>query len=176
MAASPPDPAPGAAPASRTIAVVPVRSLEGAKSRLGEVLDAEERRDLVVELLGRTIDALRGAEGIDAVIVVSRDEAALDIARASGVIALRQTRGGLNAALEEARATALDRRSDDNPRRPRATSRRSPQMPWAICFARSCLWPAPQEQLKREASSASSASSRTVTAGGRTCSCSPRRT
>lgn len=88
--------------------MVPVRSLEGAKSRLGEVLDPEERRDLVVELLGRTIDALRGAEGVDSVIVVSRDEAALDIARARGAIALRQTRGGLNAALEEARAMALD--------------------------------------------------------------------
>ena len=38
----------------RIVAVVPVGHLERAKSRLGEVLDAEERRDLVIGLLERT--------------------------------------------------------------------------------------------------------------------------
>ncbi len=100
--------APSDPPASRTIAIVPVRSLEGAKSRLGEVLDPEERRDLVVDLLRRTTRALRDATTIDTFIVVSRDEDALDIARDSGGIALRQTLGGLNSALEQARDTAID--------------------------------------------------------------------
>jgi hypothetical protein len=36
------------------VALVPVRSLSGAKSRLGEPLDAEERADLVLALLRRT--------------------------------------------------------------------------------------------------------------------------
>ncbi len=92
----------------RVIAIVPVRALEGAKSRLGDVLDAEERRDLVSGLLRRTLDALRDARGVDAVLVVSGDEDVLDLARAGGATALRQIGGGLNAALEQARAAAIE--------------------------------------------------------------------
>lgn len=92
----------------RTIAIVPVRALEGAKSRLGDVLDAEERRDLVVGLLARTLEALGGASGIDAAVVVSSDEAVLEIARDHGAIPLRQLGGGLNAALEQARTVAVE--------------------------------------------------------------------
>jgi 2-phospho-L-lactate guanylyltransferase len=95
-------------PGSRTIAIVPVRSLEGAKSRLGEVLDPEERRDLVVDLLQRTVRALVDSAEVDAVIVVSRDEEALDIARGLSAVGLRQTGGGLNASLEQARDAAVD--------------------------------------------------------------------
>jgi 2-phospho-L-lactate guanylyltransferase len=92
----------------RTIAIVPVRALEGAKSRLGDVLDAEERRDLVVGLLLRTLDAVRGARAIDGVIVVSGDEEVLDLARGRSATALRQLGGGLNAALEQARTVAIE--------------------------------------------------------------------
>lgn len=87
---------------------MPIRWLEGAKSRLGEALDAEERRDLVTELLGRTLDALRAADGIDLVVVVSPDEDALDLARAAGAIGLRQLGGGLNDALDQARLVAIE--------------------------------------------------------------------
>jgi 2-phospho-L-lactate guanylyltransferase len=90
------------------IAVVPVRALEGAKSRLGEALDAEERRDLVVGLLRRTLEELRRCRAVDRTIVVSADEEVLSIARSSGAIGLRQTGGGLNAALDQARAAAVD--------------------------------------------------------------------
>ena len=46
----------------RIVAIVPVRSLSGAKSRLGEPLDAEERADLVLALLRRTVaEALAAA-------------------------------------------------------------------------------------------------------------------
>jgi len=48
-------------PPVQTAVVIPVRALEGAKSRLGDVLDAEERRDLVARLLERTVGAARDA-------------------------------------------------------------------------------------------------------------------
>ena len=38
---------------SRTWAIVPIRGLETAKTRLGEDLDAEERLELVTDLLPR---------------------------------------------------------------------------------------------------------------------------
>ena len=53
-------PTPPAADLSRLVAIVPVRGLEGAKSRLGATLDAEERQALVLDLLDRTIRAARG--------------------------------------------------------------------------------------------------------------------
>lgn len=90
------------------VAVVPVRALEGAKSRLGEALDAEERRDLVVGLLRRTLAELEATTDIDRTIVISADEEVLAIARSAGATPLRQTGGGLNAALDQARAAAVD--------------------------------------------------------------------
>jgi 2-phospho-L-lactate guanylyltransferase len=92
----------------RTFAIVPVRALEGAKSRLGAALDAEERRDLVVALLQRTLAALAAARRVDRTIVVSNDEDVLDIARNAGALPLRQLGGGLNAALAQARIVAVE--------------------------------------------------------------------
>lgn len=94
--------------AGPVVAVVPVRSLAGAKSRLGEVLDAEEREELVAGLLRRTLDAIAAAPSVARTIVVSPDEAVLDLARELGATPLRQLGSGLNAALDEARAAALE--------------------------------------------------------------------
>ncbi len=91
---------------SRLVAIVPVGSLEGAKSRLGESLDPEERQALVIDLLERTIRAAVAAPGVSSVIVVSPDPAVLDIATASGAVALRQRQTGLNEGLREASAAA----------------------------------------------------------------------
>ena len=88
--------------------VIPVRALEGAKSRLGEVLDAEERRDLVTRLLEQTIAAARTAVRVDAVVVVSPDAATLSLAAAAGARALPQRGGGLNAAVGQARDLAVE--------------------------------------------------------------------
>ena len=93
---------------SRLLAAIPVRALEGAKSRLGEVLDAEERRDLVTRLLQRTIAAAQAATRVDAVVVVSPDAATLVLAAAGGARALPQRGGGLNAAVGQARDLAID--------------------------------------------------------------------
>jgi 2-phospho-L-lactate guanylyltransferase len=95
-------------PGSRrsTSVAVPVRALEGAKSRLGAVLDAEERRDLVVGMLQRTVAAALATPGVIEVIVVSPDPEVLAVADANGARPLLQHSRGLNPAFQEARAVA----------------------------------------------------------------------
>lgn len=88
----------------RTVAIIPVRGLEGAKSRLGEVLDAEERRDLVEQLLRATVSAALSTPDVTEVVVISPDPDALAVAVASGARSLAQRSRGLNPAIVEARA------------------------------------------------------------------------
>ncbi len=57
-------------PAS-TWALVPLKSSERAKSRLSEVLDAEQRRRLFFTLAKRVILALHRSRSVDAVVVVT---------------------------------------------------------------------------------------------------------
>jgi 2-phospho-L-lactate guanylyltransferase len=87
-----------------TAVVIPVRTFEGAKSRLGDVLDAEERRDLVERLLLRTVAAALKTPGVTEVLVVSPDPEVLAVASAAGARPLLQASRGLNPALQEARA------------------------------------------------------------------------
>ena len=91
----------------RVVAIVPVGALEGAKSRLGETLDAEERRDLVSRMLERTVDAALGTPGIAETLVVSPDREALAVAARLGARTLLQRSQGLNRGLREARDDAL---------------------------------------------------------------------
>jgi 2-phospho-L-lactate guanylyltransferase len=92
-----------------TWAIIPVRGLERAKSRLGGPLDAEERVDLVSRLLRRAVAAATGSSRVAGAIVVSSDPAALDLARAGGAVPVADGDLGLNPALELARDEALRR-------------------------------------------------------------------
>jgi 2-phospho-L-lactate guanylyltransferase len=88
------------------VALVPVRSLDTGKSRLGEPLDAEERADLVLGLLNKTVDQALAATRLAGVVVVSMDENLLTRARMMGAASLLQETNGLNAGLDEARVAA----------------------------------------------------------------------
>ena len=93
---------------SRVVAVIPVGTLEGAKSRLGAVLDAEERRDLVTRLAEGTIRAVVGlGDRIDETIVVTPDDDVRRLALDAGARPLRQRGHGLNAGLRQARDEAI---------------------------------------------------------------------
>jgi len=98
-------------PARRTAVVVPVRALEGAKSRLGAVLDAEERRELVELMLRRTVEAACATVGVDLVAVVSPDPDALAAGLEAGAEPIAQRSSGLNPGIAEAR-TVLGGRAD----------------------------------------------------------------
>ena len=88
------------------VALVPVRSLSGAKSRLGEPLDPEERADLIMAMLRRTVTQALASRLLDGVAVVSQDPDLLSRARAMGAASLLQASDGLNEGLEEARDSA----------------------------------------------------------------------
>jgi 2-phospho-L-lactate guanylyltransferase len=89
------------------VAIVPVGSLERAKSRLGAVLDAEERRDLVLRLAERTIRAVVGTPGVTETLVVTPDDEVRDLASRAGARPMRQRSRGLNDGLREARDEAI---------------------------------------------------------------------
>lgn len=98
--------APRPADLRRVVALVPVRTLETAKSRLGEPLDAEERATLVMAMLRRTVRAAVAARRIDAVVAVSPDPVLLAVASELGAEPVPQRTTGLNPALDEAREAA----------------------------------------------------------------------
>lgn len=92
-----------------TWAIVPIRGLETAKTRLGGDLDAEERRDLVTDLLRRTLVATRDARRIAGTIVVTMDPEAAGMARDHDAVGLVERAPGLNEAILAARSVAIAR-------------------------------------------------------------------
>ncbi len=90
-----------------TAAIIPVGALDGAKSRLGAVLDAEERLDLTLRLARATIAAAVAAERVDEVIVITPDDTVRSLAAELGARAIRQRDSGLNQGLAAARDEAL---------------------------------------------------------------------
>jgi 2-phospho-L-lactate/phosphoenolpyruvate guanylyltransferase len=94
-------------PTPRIVVVVPVGALDGAKSRLGDRLDAEERRDLVVHMLERTVAAALRAPGVTETIVITPDADVRRIALELGARPIRQRSQGLNTGLREARDEAI---------------------------------------------------------------------
>lgn len=91
----------------RVAAIIPVGTLEGAKTRLAGSLDAEERLDLVEDLLERTVAAALAVDGLDDVLVVSPDREVIARASEVGARTLRQRSRGLNKGLAEARADVV---------------------------------------------------------------------
>jgi 2-phospho-L-lactate guanylyltransferase len=91
----------------RVVCLVPVGTLDGAKSRLGGVLDAEERHDLAARLADRTIRAALGTGGLVETVVVTPDDEVRALALDAGARPLRQRGQGLNGGLREAREEAI---------------------------------------------------------------------
>jgi 2-phospho-L-lactate guanylyltransferase len=88
-------------------AIVPVKPLGRGKSRLAGVLTQEERLDLNSQLLTHTVDILREIPEIEHVLVVSRDQSALSLARAHGARTVQENGAPeLNIALTRATMVA----------------------------------------------------------------------
>ena len=89
-------------------AVVPVKDLEGTKSRLRPALDPAARARLTVHMMRRVVSALK-ASPVEEVCVVSPDPTVLLEAQERGATPLPQKSRGLNPALEEGRRWATER-------------------------------------------------------------------
>lgn len=84
-------------------AIVPVKPLRRGKSRLAQVISAEERADLNQYLLEHTIQVLSTIEEIENILVISRDTEALALARNLGARTVQEYGSpGLNTALSRA--------------------------------------------------------------------------
>ncbi|OGO34272.1 MAG: 2-phospho-L-lactate guanylyltransferase [Chloroflexi bacterium RBG_16_57_11] len=88
-------------------AIVPVKPLRYGKSRLAEVLTSDERMDLNRRMLAHTLDTLTAIPEIEHVLVVSRDQAALALAREYGARTVQENGSPhLNVALTRATVVA----------------------------------------------------------------------
>jgi 2-phospho-L-lactate guanylyltransferase len=86
----------------QTYAVLPVKPLNRAKSRLARALKAPTRAALVRSIFSRTLDVIAQVPRLDGVIVVSRDLTILELARQRHAVALMESDSGLNPAITQA--------------------------------------------------------------------------
>lgn len=88
-------------------AIVPVKPLRRGKSRLAGALSEDERTELNRSLLQNTLKTLTELKELEEVLVVSRDPAALTIARNYGARTVREDgQAELNTALKRATVVA----------------------------------------------------------------------
>lgn len=88
-------------------AIVPVKPLGKGKSRLAEVFTQEERVKLNRHMLSNTLQTLKAIPEIEHVLVVSKDQAALSLAREEGARTVQENGDpDLNIALERATIVA----------------------------------------------------------------------
>ncbi len=87
---------------SLNYAIIPVKPLNRAKSRLARALKAPTRAALVRSIFSRTLDVIAQVPRIDGVLVVSRDLTILELARQRNAITLMESDSGLNPAITQA--------------------------------------------------------------------------
>ncbi len=88
------------------MAIIPVKPLREGKSRLAQVLTPDERERINRWLLQHTLNIVTQTPGIDRVLVVSRDTAALALARSWGARVLQEA-GDADLNITLTRTAAL---------------------------------------------------------------------
>lgn len=94
----------------KTVAIVPVKSLREAKTRLSDALSPHERATLTHDLLDHVLEAIAESGAVDEVGVISPDFYGLSLPL--WVTPIEQTRQGLNGILEQGRRWAAIERAD----------------------------------------------------------------
>ncbi|MFZ0092075.1 MAG: 2-phospho-L-lactate guanylyltransferase [Solirubrobacteraceae bacterium] len=91
-----------------TIAILPIKNLSTAKQRLSADMDASPRRALVEAMFSDVLVALRRAERVDEVLVVTGDHGAQRIAGGYGTMVIDDSDEGHNAAAARGVARAAE--------------------------------------------------------------------
>jgi 2-phospho-L-lactate guanylyltransferase len=94
----------------KTVAVVPVKGLGEAKSRLAGVLSPGERAKLTLEMLAHVLETVGRSGVIDKIGVISPEVEQLSLP--DGVARIKQIEPGLNNLLEQGREWALSEGAD----------------------------------------------------------------
>ena len=89
-------------------AVVPVKSLSKSKTRLSNVFTIQERPLFTLAMLEDVLNALESSK-IDKTVVVGSDLTVEAFLKDFGITFLRETRGGLNRAVNQATSWCLRR-------------------------------------------------------------------
>lgn len=89
-------------------AIVPLKALHRSKQRLATHLAADERQALMADLFAHVVRVCSDTPAVTSVCAVVGDDAGATLARAAGASVLRETTGGLNAALREATDRVTD--------------------------------------------------------------------
>lgn len=83
-------------------AIIPVKQLDKAKTRLSSLLSNNERREFCLEMLEDVLVAVATTRYIRWTVVVSVDPTVLQVAKRFGIFSLIESRLGLNQAVSEA--------------------------------------------------------------------------
>ena len=94
----------------KTVAVVPVKGLDEAKSRLAGVLSPEERAKLTLEMLAHVLEMVGRSGVVEKIGVISPEVEQLSLP--DGVALIKQIEPGLNNLLEQGREWALSEGAD----------------------------------------------------------------
>lgn len=81
--------------------IVPVKELNGAKSRLSPILADEERKEFCLKMLEDVLRAVKPVEQVHKTVVTSRDSTVLQVAKDFDAIPLKEREAGLNQAVSE---------------------------------------------------------------------------
>jgi 2-phospho-L-lactate guanylyltransferase len=95
-----------------TLAILPIKTLDDAKTRLAEELDRRPRRALVEAMFSDVLVALRRSTLVDQVLVISRDHNAQRIAGGYGAIVADDEDTGHNDAASRGIERALELGAD----------------------------------------------------------------
>jgi 2-phospho-L-lactate guanylyltransferase len=95
-----------------TLAILPIKSFSEAKQRLAPELTAGPRRALAEAMFADVLTALRRAELVDGIVVVTADHGAQQIAGGHGAFVLEDDADGHNPAAAIGIVYALDRGHD----------------------------------------------------------------
>jgi len=94
-------------------AIIPVKPLKNAKSRLSVVLTPDQRYNLAQAMFRHVLDVVSTVQPITGVVVISRDTKALSVARDLGAKTIQESAGSdLNPALLRATAVVKMWRAD----------------------------------------------------------------